>query len=207
MTATPKHFDSGAWTVREATVDDVPYLHRRLAGYFGGESIRETRASHERAIRSEPSADDWFAVVYVAEASGQRVGVALGEANDAAAIADGALQAPDRVRTDGRAGYLNFATVAPGYRGRGIHRALVRERVQALAPYVDRFYTVSWVRDDHPDSTETFGGDWLVVDYIEHYYRERSRTYCPDCGRDCECDGIIWTLDAEAALNLYGGPS
>jgi len=190
---------SGLWAVREACGDtDLRYLYRRWAGYFGADGWRQERQHLRDDLVSTPDDDNW-AIQLVAEADGRRVGGAVGWAGAAEHLPE--MMGYDRIDTSGRAGYLTFATVAPGYRGRGIHAALVRERVQALAPDVDRLYTTSWVREDHPDSTETYGGGrWNVVDYVAEFYRDQ-RPYCPDCGRDCECDAIVWVLSADAALD------
>lgn len=72
-------------------------------------------------------------------ADGQRVGCAVAEANDVDAIAEHGIGLPELVPTDSRAGFLNFAYVAPGYRGRGTHSAMVRTRVRSLASDADRF--------------------------------------------------------------------
>lgn len=194
-----------SWRLRPATEDDIEYVHRRWAGYFGGEGLWQTRDSHRNRITSERSDEDWWSTVLIAEADEQRIGCAVGEVYDAEWIAEERLGCPEKVRTDGRVGYLGFAAVAPPYRGRGIHGLMVQERVLAMAPHADRMYTISWVRDDYPGSTATFGGTWNIVDYVEEFYRKYSdRSYCPDCGGSCTCDAVIWVLDADKAEVEYG---
>lgn len=195
--ATPTTNTPVAWRLSPADGADLEYVRRRWNGYFGTD--RAGGMDFLTAIHT----GDHDGVVLVAEADDRRVGCAVAQAADAEHIAEHALSLSDGVPTEGRAAHLNFACVAPPYRGQGIHRAMVGNRVRALAPSVDRFHAVSWVRDDHHDSVGRFGGTWNIVDYITDYYAD-DRAYCPDCGRACECHAVVWQLDADDAEDEYG---
>jgi len=186
--------------LRVATTDDIEYVRKRWQGYFGGDR-------HEiRPFLQDILDGDHMGAVLIAEHDGQRIGCAIAEANDAELIANHTLGLPEHVRATGTAAYLNFACVTTPYRGMGLHHTMVAHRVRNLAPHVDRFYTLSWLRQGQADSVHTFGGRWDLVDYLEGYYgwEESDRGYCPDCGGTCECDAILWQLDAGDVPEVYG---
>lgn len=98
-----------------------------------------------------------------------------------------------------RIAVMHMAAVDEGWENRGIGSALMQVRLSLACEYydVDSAFGLSWLRENHLDSSvlfEKFGFE--RVDTVEGYFGGGDgRSDCPDCGAHCECSAglYFWT--------------
>lgn len=200
MSGATVHNTTTAWTVRPATPDDAEYVNRQWDRYFG-----VADEAPVVTIGCDPSEPDWeYNRCYVAVTSDTRIGAAVASVGPLEHISHCIGMGTDltgEFANEGN-GYLHVGVVEKGWRNRGVGTALMRARLNWLAESGAEYaFGLSWLRDDHPDSSalfEKFGFEQLrQVD--EYYRRHDARDYCPDCGQDCTCDAIVYRKDLPGA--------
>lgn len=182
------------WAVRKAQPSDADRIRSYWDAYFGMGDASGTDLVDAVVGENEYS----WGVVAVADHQIVGVGLAanyLGDAFKENIIPHESIHS--LVAKDN--GYLNFSAVAPTHRGQGIHKAMVKRRVELLqeeAP-TDRVFALSWQRDGRVGSEATFRSlGWNDLAHVDEYYRRYGcREHCPDCPGECTCDAIIFGRD------------
>jgi GNAT superfamily N-acetyltransferase len=179
------------WTIRGAKPRDADYIRRLWDRYFGGVD------ADGGGVVDAAVGDNEYTWAVVAEAGTDRVGAGVATNYPRDHFLDEIVAheaAAEVTACDGDVAYMNFGAVEPGYRGRGIGRAMfqARERMLAKEAPADRALALCWQRRDAPTSEPLFRSEgWTEVTVAEGFYDDRS--YCPDCGDDCDCPAIIFT--------------
>lgn len=182
------------WTLREAKPSDADRMRRFWDAYFGMPDDLDTD------IVDAAVGDNEYTWGVVAVAGHQIVGVAIAANYRGGHFKEEMIpHEPIHSVVAKDNGYLNFSAVAPTHRGQGIHKAMVKRRVELLqeeAP-TDRVFALSWQRDDRVGSEATFRSlGWTELAYVDEYYRRYDcRQQCPDCPGECTCDAIIFGRD------------
>ena len=179
------------WLIRPAKPRDADYIRQLWDRYFGGVDT-EGGGVVDAAV-----GENEYTWALVAEAGTNRVGAGVATNYPREHFLEEIVPheaAAEATAGDADVAYLNFGAVEPAYRGRGIGRSLfrARERILTTDAPADRAISVCWQRRDAPTSEPLFRSEgWREVAAAEDFYHDR--TYCPDCGDDCDCPAIIFT--------------
>jgi GNAT superfamily N-acetyltransferase len=206
--------DERKWVIRPAKKDDLHTVRFLGRHYFGGD---HSDARHYiRQSTTQPNRPHGHAVV--AEANGVLVGAGVlhmkipGTMHRLLDVPEilpyevrGCLECP----IDGFAGpatglgWIQFVAVDKAWWGNGIATHLFQKLIEwAKSANIKTLAGVSWQREGNPDSTSLFEyhGFECIAKYDSFYAEKDDRTFCPDCGKECECAGHIYVRDLNQAI-------
>lgn len=104
---------------------------------------------------------------------------------------------PTELLKNEKIGLLDTACVKTSAEGEGIGTAFIQALMNHLEKQnVTNFFCISWLRDNHVDSSVIFEKfDFKQLLEIEKYWYNESleQDYsCPDCGQPCSCTARIY---------------
>jgi GNAT superfamily N-acetyltransferase len=196
----PTHIDAQPateWTVRHATENDAVHIRSFWNRYFDAEPPDGGEGVVAAAV-----GDNEYSWAVVAVADNAIVGAGVAANYPRSEMRDAVLpHEPVHEYLGADNAYLNFAAVAPPYRGRGIGTALVERRVELLRDHAPatRAFAISWLRrGDRPSSAAIFESlGWTEIAHVDRFYQRHGDRgdACPDCAGACRCDAKIYAVD------------
>lgn len=96
--------------------------------------------------------------------------------------------------------FLLFTVVDPAWRGQGIGRKLLQDRLHWInSTNAEMVFTCGWERDSNGSSRPLLAAaGFSEKQTIEGFYADRGRPSCPDCGawpsnnKECQCQTTVW---------------
>lgn len=96
--------------------------------------------------------------------------------------------------------FLLFTVVDPAWRGQGIGRKLLLDRLHWInSTNAEMIFTCGWERDSNQSSRPLLSDSGFVEKQtIDGFYSDRGRPSCPDCGawpsndKMCQCRTTVW---------------
>ncbi|QLH82362.1 GNAT family N-acetyltransferase [Halosimplex pelagicum] len=199
------------WSVRPADSDDLHTARFLGRHYFGG----DRDDSHHYIYRSTTQANQPHGHAVVAEANGILVGMAALHLKIPGAM-HRLLDVPELLPYEVRGcldcpvegfngaatglGWIQLVAVDKAWWGNGIATQLLQELIEwANTSDIKTLAGISWQRDGKPDSTGLFKhhGFDCIAEYESFYAENDNRTFCPDCGEECECAGHVYVRDLQ----------